>query len=238
MCGRYSFKGADDLDRGGIIPFHYHKTLAAQDFGPRHNFAPTLAGPVFSAERTEQGGLEFTLDLLKWGFTPIWLKAADRPPPANARGETVATNGMFRQAFAHHRGLALASGFFEWQPLGKAKLPWRFLLRDGSPFGIGSIIGVWNSGESDSMPQRNYCLITTEANAVVGQIHDRMPVIIPRDHWKDWLDPATPLDEARNLIRPLDAALMTSHRVTVEMNRSAFEDPRAIDPIAEDMLRL
>ncbi|MEI6536703.1 MAG: hypothetical protein WCN98_15260, partial [Verrucomicrobiaceae bacterium] len=65
MCGRYSFKGADDLNVGGIIPFHYHKTLAAQDFGPRHNFAPTLSGPVLSAERTEQGGLEITLDMLK-----------------------------------------------------------------------------------------------------------------------------------------------------------------------------
>ncbi len=217
MCGRYSYK--DNLT--GIIPFHYD--LAAEIPSRRFNFAPSQLGPVLRLEESETG---YVLDALKWGFIPAWAKDASRSP-ANARGETVATNGMFRSAFHKHRCLAFADGFFEWQTIGKSKLPWRFTLEDDSTFAFGSICSL-------TPDQKTFCLITTTPNEVVAKIHDRMPVIIPREHWLAWLDPATPVAEALQFVIPYTERPMKSYRVTSKMNASRYEAKDAIEPVDPD----
>ena len=67
------------------------------------------------------------------------------------------------------------------------KIPYYFQLKDGSPFGFA---GLWERWEKGEEPVESCTLITTEANGVVGQVHDRMPVILMPDDYDRWLDPA------------------------------------------------
>jgi putative SOS response-associated peptidase YedK len=85
---------------------------------------------------------------------------------------------MCRQALRERRCLIPASGFFEWQARGKHKQPYFISARDGTPLSFAGIWGTWlaeDTGETiDSC-----AIITTECNALMQPIHDRMPVIKP-----------------------------------------------------------
>jgi putative SOS response-associated peptidase YedK len=92
---------------------------------PRFNVAPTSVMPVV-VERPEDGRDPVAL---KWGFQPPWMAPGKRPPPINARAETVATNGLFKTALARHRAIVPATGFWEWAavPGQKRKAPYHIL---------------------------------------------------------------------------------------------------------------
>src|SRR5262249_62393323 len=102
-----------------------------------------------------------------------------------AKGEMVATKPTFRKSFRERRCLVPADGFFEWAKVGAKKQPYHFRLRDGAPFAFA---GIWEPGEDSPA----CCVITTTPNELVAPVHDRMPVIVPPEHFDQWLDPDEP----------------------------------------------
>jgi putative SOS response-associated peptidase YedK len=77
-------------------------------------------------------------------------------------------------------------GFFEWKALGGAKQPYAIAMTDGSPFGIAGLWENWKSPSGEWV--RTFCVITVPANALLQQIHDRMPAILRPQDYVSWLE--------------------------------------------------
>lgn len=171
MCGRYVRKGD-----GRVIYGHFEINDIRVAWKPSYNVAPTVPVPV-----VRQTGASRELTEMRWGLRPAWAPAAKKLPPMhNARAETVATRPSFREAFKIRRCILPASGYYEWQA---GRQPYYFEHAGGEPLAIAAI---WEhhpeTGDSVS-------LITTRPNREAAAIHDRMPVLLPRETWLRWLEP-------------------------------------------------
>jgi putative SOS response-associated peptidase YedK len=173
--------------------------------------------------------------MARWGLVPFW---ADDPSIgnrlANARGDTVASKPSFRGAFKARRALVPADRFYEWQALPgqKVKQPWCIQLDHEAPFCFAGLWERWvPKGEPDADPLLSCCLITTEPNAVMAPIHDRMPVIVPPPAYDQWLDPGTSAAAAQALIRPYEGA-MRAYPVSTYVNAPRNEGAACSAPLA------
>jgi putative SOS response-associated peptidase YedK len=135
------------------------------------------------------------LDLLKWGLLPYFTKdPVHARRPINARAETIQTSGMFRSAFAKRRCLVPADAFYEWKPVQGGKQPYAIARQDGQPMAFA---GLWEGFRwPDGTVLRTFTRITTEANAMMAELHGRMPDILESEDWPTWLgevegEPAT-----------------------------------------------
>lgn len=221
MCGRYVLKRKDleeMLRQFGI--------RSLEEYHSRFNIAPTTAVPVIreTADRAREAVA------LRWGLVPSWSKdSAGGARLCNARAEGVAEKPSFRHAFRKKRCVVPASGFYEWQTIGRLKLPWYFSPREDVPLALA---GLWESWKSPDGTWLETCsLITTSANAVVGRIHDRMPVILERRDADTWLDrkvddPAALLA----LLKPFPAEKMTGLPVNPRVNRIDTDGPECLEP--------
>src|SRR5215210_7603218 len=104
----------------------------------------------------------------------------------NARAETITEKPSYRNAFKKRRCLVVADGFYEWQKVGDGKRPVFIRLKSGKPFGFAGLYEVWKG--TDEQPMTTCTIITTEANELMKPIHERMPVIIPKENEDMWLD--------------------------------------------------
>jgi putative SOS response-associated peptidase YedK len=195
------------------------------EFDHRYNIAPSQK--VLAVRQEAGGGREGVM--LKWGLIPSWAKEPGIGNSlANARADTVAEKPAFRSAFKRRRCLVVADGFYEWGKGDGGKIPYYFQLKDSGPFAFAGLWERWDKGEE---PIETCTLITTEANGVVGQIHDRMPVILMPGDYEHWLDPkqqeAGPLKE---LLRPLADELMINHAVSKLVNNPRNERRECIEP--------
>ena len=124
----------------------------------------------------------------RWGLVPSRAKDPSVGNRMfNARAETVAEKPSFKNAFQNRRCLIPADGFYEWQKLGKVKKPFYFSIKSGQPFGFAGLYETWMSPERE--PINTCTIITTQPNELVRPIHDRMPVIVPKDKEASWIDP-------------------------------------------------
>ncbi|MGH8651638.1 MAG: SOS response-associated peptidase [Gammaproteobacteria bacterium] len=177
MCGRFA----------RFSPVHKFGTLfgVQDDFSliPRYNVAPTQA--ALAARTTPQGRRE--LVTLHWGLIPLWAKEPKTGySTINARAETVATKPSFRHALRQRRCLIAADGFYEWKRLDGRKQPYYIRLKDRQPFAFA---GLWEHWEGGGEIIDSCAIIVTQANELIGAIHDRMPVILDPADYELWLDP-------------------------------------------------
>ena len=141
---------------------------------PRYNIAPTDDILVIRGSDQGRSGL-----MMRWGLIPHWVKDAKKLPLLfNARAESLATKPMFKNAFRRQRCLIPASGFYEWKLLadGKSKQPFYVSSKIGKPI---SFVGLWETATVDGVDVDSCTIITTESNALMQPIHERMPVILP-----------------------------------------------------------
>jgi len=142
-----------------------------------------------------------------------------------------ATKPFFRDAFKRKRCLVLADGFYEWKRAGKGKVPYRIALKTEEPFAFA---GVWSTvHDAQGEVHLTFAILTTEANALVAQIHTRMPVILREQDEAAWLDPRLALDAAQALLLPLPAELLMAYEVSSQVNSPAFNIPEALQPVAQ-----
>lgn len=144
----------------------------------------------------------------RWGLIPSWAKDPSIGRRLfNARAETVSEKPSFRNAFKKRRCLIIADGFYEWQKQGNVKTPFLFFLRSGQPFGFAGLYEEWKSPDQQTV--RTCTIITTVANELVEPVHDRMPVMLPREKESVWLDPANQDRESlQSLLAPYPAGEM------------------------------
>jgi len=124
----------------------------------------------------------------RWGLIPSWAKDPSIGNKMfNARAETIAEKPSFKNAFQKRRCLIPADGFYEWQKMGKMKKPLQFSLKSEEPFGFAGLHETWTSPDNQAI--HTCTIITTEPNEVIKPIHDRMPVIVPKEQEAAWIDP-------------------------------------------------
>ena len=194
---------------------------------PRYNGAPSQELMVL--RRNPETG-ERTLQLLRWGLIPSWTKdAKGGRKPINARAETIATSPMFKAAYAKRRCLLPIDGFFEWKAIkgSKTKQPYALAMKDRSPFAVAGIWENWTRPDTGEAI-RSFAVITCEANQLVNQIHDRMPVIIAPTDYDRWLGPEI---DPRDLMKPFPAELMTMWPVSTRVNSPRNDDAALLDPV-------
>jgi putative SOS response-associated peptidase YedK len=179
---------------------------------PRYNIPP---GTWIPAVRHPDGQEPLALDQVWWGYKPHW--AGERAPtPINATVEKVATSGYYKQAFAKHRCLVPADGWYEWLKTDAGKVPHYLCREDREPLWMAAI---W-AERADGHPG---CAILTEpARGAAQAIHDRMPVLLDDASLEPWLDPdLTDRETIRNVVRHLDADLITQWPVSRAVNKPA-----------------
>ena len=222
MCGRFTLtaSGEEIAEAFGLedVP-----TVA-----PRYNIAPTQE---VAAVRRLGPGQPRRLALLKWGLTPTAPpKDARRVLLINARAETVDERPAFRESFARRRCLIPADGFYEWSGVGRSRRPFHIRLRQG---GLFAFAGLWEPAAPavEGAPPGACTILTTEPNELLRDIHDRMPVIVAREHHERWLDPETP-DPAGllKLLEPHPAEDMTVGPVSTRVNDPRHEDADCLLP--------
>ena len=139
--------------------------------------------------------------------------------------ETAAEKPAFRDVLRLRRCLIPVDSFYEWQSIGpKQKQPFSIGMADDSLFAFA---GLWERRSDSSGNIVETCtILTTKPNAVVADVHDRMPVILKPDHYDLWLD-----SKIRNAsfladcLKPFDPALMKKYPVSTRVNRPENDDP-------------
>ncbi|MGH3353470.1 MAG: SOS response-associated peptidase [Nocardioides sp.] len=205
MCGRYaSSRQPDELAE----EFEIDELRLQEPLTESYNVAPTndVYAVLERPPREEQPAGQRQLRSVRWGLVPSWAKDAKiGNRMINARMETVADKPAYRKAFAKRRCLLPADGYFEWYATealdakGKPrKQPYFITPKDGGVLAMAGLYELWpDPAKADEDPDRwlwSCTVITTDAEDSLGRIHDRMPLMVERDRWDQWLDPASPGD--------------------------------------------
>jgi putative SOS response-associated peptidase YedK len=214
MCGRFvSARKRLEL----LEEFSVQRDRVPQDLEPDYNVAPTKQ--VYAVTASKEGERE--LRTVRWGLVPFWAKDVKvGSKMINARAETVATKPAFRRPFAKRRCLLPADGYYEW----KDKKPFYIFRTNGGITAMAGIYDLWRdpavTDEEDEHAFRwTASVITTAATDDVGQIHDRMPMIIEPELWADWLDPDnTEISQLQAAMVPAMKGAMTSYPVSTAVN--------------------
>ena len=202
MCGRYT----DTKRKKAMLSSVGLEAELA--FVPRYNIAPTqdvVAVADFGS------GLEARL--ITWGLIPSW--STDGKGFINARAETLEERPSFNESFRLRRCLIPANGFFEWKRSGREKRPFYFQSHDESAFAFA---GVWDTWKIQNRVITTCAIITTPANDLVGELHDRMPAILAAEFHDAWLNPKTTRVELLRMLQPFPASLMKTHPVSSRVN--------------------
>jgi putative SOS response-associated peptidase YedK len=238
VCGRYaSSRKPDDLiEEFGIVRADPSEAVLEPDY----NVAPTK--DVFAVlERVDreapEGGPVRQLRVLRWGLVPSW---ADSPAIGsrliNARVETVAEKPAFRRALAARRCLLPADGYYEWYASPAGKQPFFVRPRDGGTLAMAGLYEFWRDParpQDDPAAWLTTCtVLTTAAEPALAGLHDRMPLVVPRERYAAWLDPGlTDVDAVRGLLAPPPSGQLEAFPVSTAVNDVRVNGPQLLDPV-------
>ena len=229
MCGRYVVPNTTDE----LLSLFDATGANAADWKPSYSVAPTVPAPIVR-EWIHDDTVQRDVDLASWGLKPGWAKPGG-PAPINARMESVASNGMFRSAFASQRCLVPMAGYYEWQQMDDGKQPY-FIHGDGD---VLAAAGLYAARQDDDVWRISFTIITRVALDAFGEIHDRMPVFLTPDVWEQWLrtEKISVKEESLSMLDRSSVAVaktVTAYPVARVVNNVRTldrEDPRLIEPI-------
>lgn len=206
VCGRFTLTAEVEA-----ISERFNFDPPIRGYEKRYNIAPSqqVLAIIHDGKKNRAG-------YLKWGLVPPWASdPAIGHKLINARGETVAEKPSFKQAFKKRRCLILANGFYEWKRDGKIKIPMYISLKDNRLFAFA---GLWETYKTEGNPLHTCTIITTSPNELVRDVHDRMPVIIPREKEQTWLDLTMEESRVQEIIKPYPAEEMFTYQVPSLVN--------------------
>ncbi|MEE3330749.1 MAG: SOS response-associated peptidase [Myxococcota bacterium] len=231
MCGRYT------LTSSGEELATYFEAEVAEDLvllSPRFNIAPTQDAPVIRVAEVPEDGAgpgERVIALHRWGLIPAWAKdAAIGNRMINARSETASDKPAFREAIRTRRCLVPLDGFYEWKRRGKVREPSWFHPPEGE--GPWAAAGLWERWwDAENRLLHSFTILTTDANEVVSQLHDRMPMLLDDEGQTRWMDAAVEDPEALTDLRiPWDAKRTAVQAVSLRVNDARAQGPELLNP--------
>lgn len=202
MCGRFTLHSRDRIKLKGLPSLDL-------PFEARYNIAPSqeiLAIADFGK------GIEARM--LTWGLIPSW--SSDGKGFINARAETLEERPSFSDSFRLRRCLIPADGFFEWKRTGREKRPYYIQPIDQGPV---MFAGIWDTWRNRRRMVTSCAIITTPANELVGELHNRMPAILPPEFEDAWLYRKTNRAELLGMLNAFPASEMRAHPVSISVNQ-------------------
>ncbi len=219
MCGRFVRRRSSSTLADAFRVNHI-----SDDLQPSFNVAPTHNVAVVLDDCARQ------LVSMRWGLIPSWVSDPTIGSKLiNARAETLTQKTAFKIAFRNRRCLVVADGFYEWQKQNGTKIPLLIQLKSERPFGFAGLYETWTSLSGESVP--TCTILTTEPNEIVRPIHDRMPVILPKDVEDFWLDSSIE-DHRRllDLLLPYPAEEMEAFAVSTLVNSVKNDFIACVEP--------
>ena len=227
MCGRVRLSSdVSEIKLVFSIPPH----RPTPNFPPSWNVAPTDLLPVV---RYDAKAGERSLDLLRWGLVPYWAKDIKVGfANINAKAEGIESRPAFRDAFQRRRCLVPVDNFYEWKKTATGKQPYAIALADRKLMALAGLWENWRSPAGEWV--RSFAIITTTPNELCAELHDRMPVVLSRDVWPEWLG-EEPADAPRlkTFLAPYPAVEMTCWPVSTRVGNVKNNDPSLIEPIID-----
>jgi putative SOS response-associated peptidase YedK len=241
MCGRYasSRRPEDLVEEFEVVADRTPAALAAD-----YNVAPTkevYAVVERPPSRDSPDPPERQLRVLTWGLVPSWAKDPSiGTRMINARMETVAEKPAYKRAFAARRCLLPADGYFEWYPTSRTtkagkpvKQPFFIRPADGGVLAMAGLYEIWRDptrAEDDPDRFRWTCtVLTTQAEDTLGHIHDRMPLMVERDRWSQWLDPR--VGGELSLLVPAAPGRLEAYPVSTAVGNVRNNGPELVEPL-------
>lgn len=223
MCGRYSLNNSKEE----LKEWFDADSFDVDTIQPNFNVAPTDLMPV-TGENKE--GRRSILPF-RWGLLPFWAKKKDQSySMINARAETIDTKRSYKSSFRKYRCLVPASGFYEWKNKGGEKIPYYIYPTHEPMFAFAGIYNVWKSPEGERIP--TYTIITTDANEKIKNLHDRMPVMLLKEEWNEWLDPNNhDTDSLKDLLRPFPVDALDYYKVAKKVSNVRNNSRELIEPL-------
>ena len=221
MCGRYSL-----IADMGELQERFGFDGSELTHAPRYNIAPTqMALAVTNGSVRRRGSY------MRWGLIPSWAKSASvGSRMINARAETLAERSSFRTVLQRRRCLVLADGFYEWQGKGSSRRPMRIVMASREPFAFAGLWDGWRDPKGEVV--RSCAIITTSANELLSPIHDRMPVILPRELESLWLDhDIQDYAALAGILTPYITDEMEAYEVSSLINSPANDGPEVVVPL-------
>src|SRR5262245_28088305 len=218
MCGRISqSRGHREIEERFNLNLPF-------EIPPRYNLCPGDQALVIV-----RVGDKKSLQMMKWGLIPSWAKDPKIGFQCiNARAETVETKAAFKDAFFKRRCLVVADGFYEWKKLEGKKIPYRYILPKNQIF---TMAGLWDRWQAPLGEVLTFTIVTTDANELVNQAHNRMPVILDRGEEDLWLDLKTDRETLRRLLKPHPQEAMQAYEVSSKVNSGKNDSPELIEPV-------
>ncbi|MEM6381165.1 MAG: SOS response-associated peptidase [Pseudomonadota bacterium] len=224
MCGRFVLEASREAVEA------LFEVEVTGLFEPRYNIAPSQ--PVLFVHAFQ--GVRAT-DYGRWGLVPHWHKEPDKAQMMiNARIETVAEKPWFRTAVRHRRVLVPATHFYEWRREGKARQPFAVNRKNDAKteglFAFAGIVDETHGGDGSAVP--TLALLTEQAEGEVADIHHRMPVVVPAEHFASWLDCRTVEPTmALEALRPPPDDAWTMWPVDPVVNRAGVDGAKLLLPV-------
>ncbi|NMO94639.1 SOS response-associated peptidase [Paenibacillus lemnae] len=225
MCGRFTLTVTWEelmnhflIDAESLPPFHT----------PKYNVAPTqMVAAVIHDGRSRRIGQ------LRWGLIPSWAKDASAAAKMiNARSETLENKPAYKTPFLRKRCLIPADSFYEWKKQDALKIPYRICRKDGGIFSMAGLYDIWTAPDGSRVS--SCTVITTTPNQLMEPIHNRMPVILDREHEDLWLNRNASADELKSLLIPYPDDDMQAVRVSMTVNSVRNDSPECIQSVTEE----
>lgn len=219
MCGRVSLtKGFESAESRFKV-----KYTEDRDWPVIYNGPPSRDYPVITNEHPEE------IHLFRWGLIPFWAKQKQsKYTLINARAETIEEKPTYKTPFHKRRCLVIADGFYEWKKTNGHKQPYRIMLENEQLFAFA---GLWERWEGEDETVHSFTIITTEANDLIQDIHNRMPVILPPDTEKEWINNRADADHLRSLLQPYKSEEMRAYPVSTLVNNPQNDVPGVLNAI-------
>lgn len=218
MCGRYSQTKIKEKE----LKARFRLKKLPEQLELQFNIAPTQ--PVQAILNSSPEGMH----LVRWGLIPSWAKEPNtKYSLINARAETIAEKPVYKGLIKNKRCLIIADSFYEWKKVGTKKEPYRIMLKDE---GLFAFAGIWDHWERDGNEIISCSIITTSANGLVRDIHDRMPVILPREYERRWLSDIK-VEEALALLKPLAGSFLKFYPISTIINSPVYNSAEVIKPL-------
>lgn len=225
MCGRFTLTADAQQLQQAFPQVDFSTVYAVQR---RYNIAPGQA--ILGVPNAQP----LALDAFIWGLVPSWAQErATRYRMINARAESLHQKPAYRGPLRYKRCLILADGFYEWRavPGEKRKQPYYIRLKGGQPFAFAGLWDAWQAPDGSEL--RTASIVTTQPNALVAPIHNRMPVILPPEAWERWLAPgAVRYEDVASLLKPYPAEAMEAWPVSPKVNSPAYDAPDCVARVA------
>lgn len=222
MCGRFVSPDQAAIERIFQLGGPRWRLVLKSDepFVTRFNVAPTDPIPIVRRRKDE---LELTP--AHWGLVPHWAKDTKSSfRMINARDDMITKRRAYEKPIRQWRCLIPALGWYEWRTEDGVRQPYYFYTEDGLTF---AGIFAWNG----TLSLLSCSIITTAANPLAAEVHDRMPAILPVQAWETWIDPEANLDDVLGLLRPYEGNDLRKRRVSTYVNNVRNQGSECIEPV-------